>query len=137
MPGPDEVDYSAVAGAIAVAISVVAVVFTIWLRDWRRRLRQFQRAAATARRNYRPDASDPIKGVAGETIRMTLLVDVNESGEVEKAEAWLSRPSRSPHLRVRRRRLRLLHHRLGFDGTARGDRDAAELVALRQPVDAA
>ena len=89
MPGPDQVDYSAIAGAIFVAIAVVAVGFTIWFRDWRRRLRQFERAAATARRDYRPDASDPIKGVAGETIRMTLLVDVNEIGEIEKAEAWL------------------------------------------------
>ena len=74
------------------AVFIAAVPASTWsvtaLRAARqRRRRSRQRAARLA---YQPDACDPIRGRAGETIRMTLLADVHEAGAVERAEAWLN-----------------------------------------------
>ncbi len=70
-------------GALAAASAVCVVV----VRERRERRRKSRQAAA--RLAYRPDDCDPIGSHEGKLIRMTMLADVHEAGEVEKAEAWL------------------------------------------------
>ncbi|MGI4809864.1 MAG: hypothetical protein ACRYF2_17345 [Janthinobacterium lividum] len=74
-------------GEAFVALAAASAVCVILVRDWRERYRKYRQAAA--RLAYRPDGCDPIRGHAGELIRMKLLADVHEAGEVEKAETWL------------------------------------------------
>ena len=74
-------------GETFVALATASAVSVILVRDWRERHRRSRQAAA--RLAYQPDGCDPIKGREGKLIRETLLGDVNEPGEVEKAEAWL------------------------------------------------
>lgn len=75
-------------GETFVALATASALSVILVRGWRERRRKSRQAAA--RFAYRPDGCDPIEGREGKLIRMTLLADVNEPGEVEKAEAWLS-----------------------------------------------
>ena len=73
-------------GAAFVALAAASAVGVVLVRDWRERHRKSWQAAA--RLDYRPHDCDPIRGRDGKLIRMTLLADVHEAGEVEKAEAW-------------------------------------------------
>lgn len=83
----DDPQVQEIIGRCFVAATTVAAILTILLRDGRQRRDKLRWAAV--RLAYRPDACDPIEGHATDIIRMTLLADVNEAGEVEKAEAWL------------------------------------------------
>ncbi len=74
-------------GEASVALAAVSTVCVVVVRERRERRRRSWQAAA--RLAYRPDDCDPIEGPAGKLIRMTLLADGHEAGEVEKAEAWL------------------------------------------------
>ena len=75
-------------GETFVALVAASAVSIILVRDWRERHLKSRQAAAGL--VSQPDGCDPIKEGEGRLIRMTLLADVNEPGEVEKAEAWLS-----------------------------------------------
>ena len=74
-------------GAIFVVVVPASAWFVVLVRVLRQRRRVSRQAAI--RLAYQPNACDPIVGGMGENIRMTLLADVHQAGEVEKAEAWL------------------------------------------------
>ena len=76
-----------VLGRVVVGLATASAVCAILVREWRARRLESKQAAIS--RAYRPDGCDPIEGDEDTLIRMTLLADVNEPGEVEKAEAWL------------------------------------------------
>ena len=80
-------DLPEVLGETFVVLAAVSAVGVVLVRDWHLRHQKFRQAVA--RLAYQPDGCDPIEKGEGMLIRMTLLADVNEPGEVEKAEAWL------------------------------------------------
>ena len=84
---PDQQRLSEILGEASVALAAASAVSVVVIRDWRERRRRSRQAAA--RLAWRPDGCDSIEGREGRPVRMTLLADVHEPGEVEKAEAWL------------------------------------------------
>ena len=86
-PWLDEPRLPEILGEASVALAAVSAVCVVVVRERRERRRRSRQAAA--RLAYRPDNCDPIGSREGKLIRMTLLADVHEAGEVEKAEAWL------------------------------------------------
>ena len=70
-------------GESSVAPAAASTVCVILMRDWRER--RYKTRQVTARFAYRPAGCDPIKGHEGKLIHMTLLADISEPGEVEKA----------------------------------------------------
>ena len=83
----DDLRQPEILGEACVALAAASAVLLVLIRDWRER--RYRSRQAEARLAFRPDGCDPIRGHEGRPIRMTLLADVHEPGEVEKAEAWL------------------------------------------------